>query len=1342
MAIVQAAIIGSAAGNPPSGYPIPGSGVYDVTFGDGSLNGTPYNPGSGQSSVGNSDTGFYRRSVNGEWYTGSYSATDMTFFHGKTVKESIVDSFVSFGSQLDVNSYYSMYWLGYFQAPETGTYNISISSDDNSMVWIGSNAISGFTGSNCVVTAGNTTANSLSLTGGQWYPIRIWYDEHGGNNSCQLFIGQTGYILHNMHYWSLAGRVAYDRVTKGLNAPSYIIAPTSNSVNEGIALTFNISTGGLQDGTKLYYDITSTGSYTITRDRFGLPGSARFVRTYPNGQYLSTNVTAPGTDSITYEWWFYQTTSTGAQGMLQTRTNTVDGDGIDVGVYEGAISITTSGTVLFSGGSININTWYHIALVRTGTTTFSVYLNGTSLGTFEKTGLTGTELSIGRKSASGYNEFFDGYITNFRYVKGTAVYTENFVPLPSPLAAISGTELLLLENNSAGLLTDSSVHSVVVTNNNSVVWNRLSPLKLSFVVTNNTGSFDITTSADLFTATGTQLYTVTLSTDGINSVGNTVSVTVNDTSLTRPQWHDGDATASGINVSYRYYKFHITKVKDQPQSNDATQISELIILNGSTRLTGGTATNPNGTQAFVSEIPSKVLSGYYDDKWCDVAFGSNSNTSTLIIDYGTAQTSNGFIFATANDAVGRDPVQWTFEGSNDGSAWTVLQEQTTDASITNDRNTLISTPFNYPLHGSAVINYIYPTELDYVSLPALPDWNLGTTWTVEFWLYMNSASDNAGVHQQGGIWGLLNQHGWAVVNGINIALSGGFLQVGNGPSTNNTVYLEPTPQQWVHVAIVNNSGTKKVFYNGFEQVSDYRSGSGTSEWTNSTSPLYIGSLGDYAGGAGYGGSSFYGKMTNLRITDRAEYTANFHPPAVLPTKITNHTRLLWTPTDQALTTDTSDNPHTITNGGVTFSSDYPTTTPDNTRGSAIFDGSTNRYYKVPGGSNTQLGTTWTIEWWQKSTAATAGNGQLYTVMSQAPGGGRIDIYYQSGNLVIQNGQTLCAEPPVGVWVHVAIVNNAGSGTVYYNGIAQSASGNFGNYGQTQDLYIGKRGDNPFQFFNGKLTNIRITDTAVYTGSFNPTALPALISGHTKLLLTPTADTIYGVDSGDLALSLSSSGIRYSSDYPVVVLPQSLSFANDMPYMGMSPGYAFGTGAFTIQGWTKFTSAIQGGLVSTNGTVGAMACGFVNATNFFIYIPGVGPTATFTVSPAITTGSWHHFALVRDGSSHLALFIDGTRTGYDASHTSNYYAASDYLFNGVGAIGSWDTAKLADFQVSNTNLFDPTQTSITVPFPNLYATAGVTKLLLDGKVSKTTDAAGVQTVTQYNGTITLSSDFPV
>lgn len=966
-------IIGSTVSATASGYPVPGSGSWVNNLGSSSVNGTPYDPGSSQSAIANSAAGFYRRAVNGEWYTGNYATTDMSFFNGKTVEESQVDLHVSFGSQDDVNSYYSMYWLGYFQAPTTGTYNMAISSDDHSMVWIGTNAISGFTGSNCVITQNGTTTNSLSLTGGQWYPIRIWYDEHGGGNTCQLFIGQTGSTLYNMNYWHQTGRIAYDTVTNGLNSPTYFLSPSASSVNEGTALTFTATTKGIPDGTTLYYTTGSTGSYAIDAGRF----------------------------------------SPGATG--------------------------------------------------------------------------------------------------------------------------------------------------------------------SFTITNNTGSFNLTVSADTTTATGNQVYNIVLasSLSPMVTVGNTVGITVNDTSLSRPQWTNGDATASGLSVSYRYYKFNITKTRVMPPDAAATQISELIILNGSTRLTDGTVTNPLGVNGS-GEEPSKVVDGYYDTKWCDTAFSGNSDSSILIVDYGSAQTSNGFTFATANDSETRDPVRWIFSGSNDGSIWTVLYQQSTDATITINRKTLVSTVFNYPTAGSAVLNQ---PQTDYLSVPAGSYLNLGTTWTVEFWIYMNSSSSGA-VNQQGGIWGVLNQGGWATTDSINIALSGGYLQINQG---NNTAYynklvLEPTPLQWVHVAVVNNAGTNKVYYNGIEQVPAYGVSSQdyTASWTNSTNPLYIGSLGT-PDNSGYGGSTFDGKITNLRITNTAVYAANFYPPTTLPTKISG-TKLLWNPTDQSLVTDTSDSAVTITNSGATYSSSYPAT--NSTRGSAIFNGSTNRYYKVPGGSHLQLGTTWTIEWWQKSTALTAGTGNLYAVMGQAPDGGRIDIYYQGGNLLVQNGQTLCAEPAAGVWVHVALVNNAGSGTVYYDGVAQSASGNFGNYGQTQDLYIGKRGNNPFQFFNGKLTNIRITDTAVYTSNFVPDQLPAVIASHTKLLLRPTVDTIYGVDEGNLGLAVSSSGATYSSDYaPVTNTYTAITWNENDGYTG---GYSGNQIEVNINDYPGILSVPNGATVVLTG----------------------------------------------------------------------------------------------------------------------------------------------------------------
>jgi len=226
-------------------------------------------------------------------------------------------------------------------------------------------------------------------------------------------------------------------------------------------------------------------------------------------------------------------------------------------------------------------------------------------------------------------------------------------------------------------------------------------------------------------------------------------------------------------------------------------------------------------------------------------------------------------------------------------------------------NVVPTTAWHWDIGGNPTYDITSVTE------PTMPDtpWNLGTTWTIEFWIKANGASSTQqGLVCQDGWFG--NLYGGNRDNAILVALVDGTLAVGQTNGYDANYYTEPPSGVWTHVAIVNNGGAQTVFYNGIEQVR--ASGNyGSASYTNNYMPLYIGKL-----GGGYDGF-FDGKLTNLRITDRVEYAADFYPPATLPTKITDHTRLLWTPTDQALATDTSDTPHTITNNnGTAYSSDY------------------------------------------------------------------------------------------------------------------------------------------------------------------------------------------------------------------------------------------------------------------------------------------------------------------------------------------------------------------------------------------------------------------------------------
>ena len=156
-------------------------------------------------------------------------------------------------------------------------------------------------------------------------------------------------------------------------------------------------------------------------------------------------------------------------------------------------------------------------------------------------------------------------------------------------------------------------------------------------------------------------------------------------------------------VPYRYYRWSVTKQKDN--TSDAgtypagiIQASEIQIFFASTsyNISSATATNPGGSNP-TGEEPDKINDGNTNTKWLDRSgngvVGATDTGSTkswkLVLDLGSgnAKIADAFRYATANDVPGRDPIRWTFEGSNDSTNWTTLHTQSTDATITDTRFT-------------------------------------------------------------------------------------------------------------------------------------------------------------------------------------------------------------------------------------------------------------------------------------------------------------------------------------------------------------------------------------------------------------------------------------------------------------------------------------------------------------------------------------------------------------------------------------------------------------------------------------------------------------------------------
>ena len=138
----------------------------------------------------------------------------------------------------------------------------------------------------------------------------------------------------------------------------------------------------------------------------------------------------------------------------------------------------------YAGGSDRIvgttvlqrNTWYHVAVVRTGGTT-TMYLDGSSEGSFSDSldYAANNGFYIGQRyTSTTYN--FNGHISNFRLIKGTALYTGTFTPPTTRLTKTSNTEILCC--NSASDVTNDETGKVIIVGRSST--NRTGPVASKF----------------------------------------------------------------------------------------------------------------------------------------------------------------------------------------------------------------------------------------------------------------------------------------------------------------------------------------------------------------------------------------------------------------------------------------------------------------------------------------------------------------------------------------------------------------------------------------------------------------------------------------------------------------------------------------------------------------------------------------------------------------------------------------------------------------------------------------------------------------------------------------------
>ena len=264
----------------------------------------------------------------------------------------------------------------------------------------------------------------------------------------------------------------------------------TNAFVNGSIITATAGTGNLGTGTVYVYSVnnseqitcqststatsgtisnvvTATGNYYVLTA--GPPTAQYQVAFNGSNQFLRVPSTGAGFSSITtftYECWIHPTSALGTNCIFdisecQPFRFVLSGTGVSWH------ATSSGGTILTANFTWVIGTWYHVAFVRDNSNNISIFINGTryattTYGSWGATGGGGVNIGCNR----GDTWFFPGYISNARFVKGTALYTSNFTTPTSELTNITDTSLLICKSST---FIDLSSSALTVTPFNSPV---------------------------------------------------------------------------------------------------------------------------------------------------------------------------------------------------------------------------------------------------------------------------------------------------------------------------------------------------------------------------------------------------------------------------------------------------------------------------------------------------------------------------------------------------------------------------------------------------------------------------------------------------------------------------------------------------------------------------------------------------------------------------------------------------------------------------------------------------------------------------------------------------------
>ena len=1164
-------------------------------------------------------------------------------------------------------------------------------------------------------TAGNVTLKAYSLTATGTYTLTSGTLTLTGNLTTGIFSSNNSNnrtIFFDVNNIILSTTTAATNVLDMANATNFLYTGTGGFVS-GMSVTrsFTVGTTGSVSGS---ISFNGSNQYLSTPNssafQFGTGAFTIEAWVYPNGgtgTFIGSwiQLVVPGDHGIQFS---YQ-----SSGRFQFYYNQQNGT-----------SLTIASANTYSTGA-----WYHVAIVRIGNT-FTLYVNGISAGSssFGGAGFVETQFYVGVTNPGYQPSWFNGLVSNVRFVQGLGVYTGNFTPSPSPLtatqsastniSAITGTQTLLLLNtpNNGSFLTDTSVNNFTVTASNGAASNASTPITVlpaagaaPNLTINSGASIPSITSGSTFNILDFTGSTCTPATATVNLISNLVLATGGTyTALSASMNGSGTNTITGNSKTMAALTFTngINIIAD-------TLTCTTFTINGTTfNFTSGTL---NPTTSFTLTSGAFTYSGTAT-LGSVPTFTQTAGTVTFSKAYALAATGT-YTLTSGNLLLGANLTTGIFSSNNTNirsisfDINNIILSHTTAATtvldMANETNfsytgtggftsgMSVTRTFNSGTSPAVSGSILYNTTNQRLSLAASSAFDLsGGTWTIEFWM-RSTATPSAGNVCRIFMFGVNSTStGFAIGYANDGSISGGVPQGGGTGFTSAAGVV--SLNTWYHVAVVSNAGIVAVYINGAQ------SGSSTTitQPTTSSPTLFIGY--DTAATVSF---QYQGYLSNIRIVKSiAVYTGNFIVPISPLNAIqtaganisaingTQTSLLLNTPNNGFFLTDGSTNNFTVTNNGsivaniltpitVLPAAGQPVNLAINS-GASVPTLTTGGYYNIldfTGSSTTPATTTLNI-----ASALTLSSGGTYTGLTVNTTGATTisGINKTIAALSTTNGTSTTTIDSTGLVVTGAVTMPQGQ--LLLNGNLTSSS--FAIAGSSRTL-------------TGTNATYSITGSGTSAWTYSPTGSVSLVGTSSQYLSIP-ANNAFNFGTGEFTMEC--------WVYPITYVSNATTASETIDFFTNASG-SFILGQCQLQ-------------INSTGTIG-----------FYYAINTTTGTANIATASTIPLNAWTHLAVVRVGTT-ISIYINGvssasatvsqamgtTGTGSIGRQTNGTTAANSYYFNGyisnvrvvkgVGVYTGNFTVPTGPFSAtqsanpyggSNTTAITSTQTSLLLNAQNYY-----------------------------------------